>query len=179
VGYFITYIIKNLNLKYRFVKNMNMKQELIKLISRKNKDKKIKEVWALKDISFSIEKGMTVGIIGTNGSGKTTLLKTIANIFKPDSGTLSLASDSVALLTLGAGFQPELSGYENIYLNGLLLGFNKKEITERLEEITNPDFKLIRLRSSSRLQLLPCARRVRGRPSGASRCQPQRRSPAR
>ncbi|WP_069651038.1 ABC transporter ATP-binding protein [Caloranaerobacter ferrireducens] len=126
--------VKNLNLKYKFVKNMNMKQEIIKLFTGK-KEKRVKEVWALKNVSFSIEKGKTVGIIGTNGSGKTTLLKTIAKIFKPDSGEIKLYSDSVSLLTLGAGFQPELSGIENIYLNGLLLGFSKKEIDNKLNEI--------------------------------------------
>lgn len=127
--------VKNLNLKYKFVKNMNMKQELGKIITRKNKEKRVKEVWALKNVSFNIEKGKSVGIIGYNGAGKTTLLKVIAQLYKPDSGEIKLNSDSVSLLTLGAGFQPELSGIENIYLNGLLLGLKKKEIDEKLNDI--------------------------------------------
>jgi ABC-type polysaccharide/polyol phosphate transport system ATPase subunit len=127
--------VKDLNVKYKFVKNMNMKQEIVKFFTRKNKEKRVKEVWALKNVNFTVEKGKTVGIIGSNGSGKTTLLKTIANIFKPDSGEIKLHSNSVSLLTLGAGFQPELSGIENIYLNGLLLGFNKKDIDKRLDDI--------------------------------------------
>lgn len=126
--------IKDLNLKYRFIKNMSMKQEIVKLIKRK-KDQRVVEVYALKDVSFKVEKGQTVGIIGANGAGKTTLLKTIARIFQPDSGEIKLYSDSVSLLTLGAGFQGELAGVENIYLNGITLGLSKKQIDQRLQQI--------------------------------------------
>lgn len=126
--------VENLNLKYKFVRHMSMKQEIIKLVRRK-KEQKVKEVWALRDVSFKVEKGQTIGIIGANGAGKSTLLKTIANIFKPDSGEVKLNTDSVSLLTLGTGFQGELSGIENIYLNSLILGMTKKEVDEKLEEI--------------------------------------------
>lgn len=126
--------VKDLNLKYRFVKNMSMKREIIKILKR-NSDKRVKEVWALKNLNFKVEKGQTVGIIGSNGAGKTTLLKTIARIFQPDSGEIKLHSKSVSLLTLGAGFSGELSGVENIYINGLVLGLTKKQIDERLKEI--------------------------------------------
>ncbi|NBI08143.1 ABC transporter ATP-binding protein [Senegalia massiliensis] len=126
--------VKNLNLKYKFIKSMNMKKELVKMFKRQ-KNIRTKEVWALQDVSFQIEKGSNVGIIGSNGSGKTTLLKTIANIFQPDSGEIHVYEDSISLLTLGAGFQPELSGYENVYLNGLTLGFTKKEIDNKIDEI--------------------------------------------
>lgn len=129
--------VKDLNLKYKFVKTMNFKQEIVKFITRKRKERRIKEIWALKNVSFSVKKGSTVGVIGTNGSGKTTLLKTIANIFKPDSGEVKIYEKSVSLLTLGAGFQPELSGIENIYLNGLILGLKKNEIDSKLEEMIN------------------------------------------
>lgn len=127
--------VNNLNLKYRFVKNMNMKQELIEFFTKRKKEERVKEVWALKNVNFKVEKGQTVGIIGCNGAGKTTLLKTIAQIFMPDSGKVNLNSKKVSLLTLGAGFQPELSGVENIYLNGLILGFKKNEIDERINDI--------------------------------------------
>lgn len=127
--------VKGLNVKYKIVNSVNFKNEIIKVLTKKESGAKVKEVWALKDVSFQVEQGSNVGIIGTNGSGKTTLLKTIANIFQPDSGTVSLHSDSVSLLTLGVGFQPELSGYENIYLNGMLLGFKKKQIDEKVNEI--------------------------------------------
>ena len=91
--------------------------------------------WALKDISFEIEKGSVVGIIGMNGSGKTTLLKTIAGIFSPDIGIVDIKQNSVALLSIGLGFNAELSGYENIILSGLLLGFTKEQINSKIKEI--------------------------------------------
>lgn len=126
--------VKDLNVKYKFVRSMNLKQELIKIFKGR-KEKRTKEVWALKNISFKLERGSNVGIIGSNGSGKTTLLKTIASIFQPDSGEIMVYENSISLLTLGAGFQPELSGYENIYLNGLILGFKKEQIDEKIDEI--------------------------------------------
>lgn len=127
--------VKNLSVKYSFIRNTQLKRELAKFITGNKIEKRKKEIWALKNISFKIHKGYTVGIIGTNGSGKSTLLKVIANIFKPDSGEINTYTDSVSLLALGAGFQPELSGIENIYLNGLLLGMKKREIDKRLGQI--------------------------------------------
>ena len=129
--------VKNLNLKYRFIKAVNIKKEISRLIFKKKSSNKIKEIWALKNISFEAKKGKTIGLIGPNGAGKTTLLKTISKIFEPDSGTVDLFSNSVSLLTLGAGFYPELTGIENIYLNGLLLGFNKREIAKKMGEIVS------------------------------------------
>jgi ABC-type polysaccharide/polyol phosphate transport system ATPase subunit len=125
---------EEINLKYKFVRNMSIKQELSSIIKRK-KEAAVKEVWALKNVSFSIEKGQTVGIIGSNGAGKSTLLKTIAKIFEPDSGVIDTGDQSVSLLALGTGFQGELSGIENIYSNGLILGLTKKEIDEKLKDI--------------------------------------------
>jgi len=127
--------VKNISLKYKFVKSMNIKKEIIKLFIRRKTEKRIKEVGALENVNFEIEKGKTVGVIGVNGAGKTTLLKVIAKIIEPDSGEIELHSDSVSLLTLGAGFQPELSGLENIYLNGLILGLGKDKINKKLKEI--------------------------------------------
>lgn len=124
----------NISLKYKFLKKMSLKKEISKFFA-KTEIKKIKEVWALKNINFTAKKGSCIGIIGPNGAGKTTLLKIIAKVFEPDSGFLELYSDHVSLLTLGAGFQPELLGIDNIYLNGLLIGLSKKEIYEKLEEI--------------------------------------------
>ena len=91
--------------------------------------------WALKDITFSVRPGETFGIIGANGSGKSTLLKLIAGILKPDTGKISIGGKVSALLELGAGFHPELTGRENIFLNASLLGFTKKEIKSKFDDI--------------------------------------------
>lgn len=91
--------------------------------------------WALREISLTIKKGEKVGIVGHNGSGKTTLLKLIAGIATPTSGSVETAGKIVSLIDLEAGFHPDLTGYQNIYLNGMLLGLPKKEIDEKLNTI--------------------------------------------
>ncbi len=93
------------------------------------------EFWALKDIDFYVEQGETVGIVGRNGSGKSTLLKCVAGILRPTSGEVLLRGQISSLLELGAGFQPELSGRDNVYLNASLLGIPVKEVTKRFDEI--------------------------------------------
>ena len=94
-----------------------------------------KKYVALKDVSFDVHKGKIVGIIGKNGCGKTTLLKIIGNVFSPDSGSVNLYGNSVSLMAIGVGFHNNLSGYENIYLSGMLLGFTENEIKEKEQEI--------------------------------------------
>jgi ABC-2 type transport system ATP-binding protein len=89
------------------------------------------ELWALRDVSSAIEEGSTLGLIGPNGSGKTTLLKIIAGILRPTSGTVTTRGRIAALLALGAGFHPELTGRENVYLNAAILGLSRQE-TERV-----------------------------------------------
>jgi ABC-type polysaccharide/polyol phosphate transport system ATPase subunit len=91
--------------------------------------------WALGDISLNIQRGERVGIIGPNGSGKTTLLKIIAGITKPTTGTVTTWGKVVSLIDLEAGFHEDLSGYENIYLNGMLLGLSKSEIDRKIKKI--------------------------------------------
>ncbi len=91
--------------------------------------------FALKDISFELEDGKTLGIIGKNGSGKSTLLKAIAGIFSADSGVIDLHNHRVSLLSIGVGFITSLSGYDNIFLSGMLLGVKKKDIEKKLDEI--------------------------------------------
>ncbi len=93
------------------------------------------EFWALKDVTADIPAGKTIGILGRNGSGKSTLLKCLAGILQPTSGDVLVRGQLAAMLELGAGFQPELSGRDNVYLNASLLGFSKKEIDERFDEI--------------------------------------------
>lgn len=94
-----------------------------------------REHYALDDVSFDVYKGETVGIIGTNGSGKSTILKIITGVLSPSAGELNINGRISALLELGAGFNMEFTGIENIYLNGTMLGFSEKEIDERLESI--------------------------------------------
>lgn len=93
------------------------------------------DFWALRDVSFQIEQGLTVGIIGSNGSGKSTTLKLIAHILYPDGGRLEVNGRVSALLELGTGFHHDYTGRENIFLNGALLGIRRQTIRQRLEEI--------------------------------------------
>ncbi|WP_194711691.1 ABC transporter ATP-binding protein [Noviherbaspirillum soli] len=93
------------------------------------------EFWALKDISFQVKKGETLGIIGRNGSGKSTLLQVLCGTLTPTLGEVNINGRIAALLELGAGFNPEFSGIENVYMQGTLLGLTKSEIDERLESI--------------------------------------------
>lgn len=93
------------------------------------------EFWALRDVSFTVTQGETFGVIGENGSGKSTLLKTLCGILKPDQGKVWIQGRLAALLELGSGFHPDLTGRENIYLNASLLGFSKKQIEKRFDEI--------------------------------------------
>jgi len=94
-------------------------------------------VWSLKDINFEIEQGDAVGIIGRNGAGKSTLLKILSKVTAPTTGTISGKGRIASLLEVGTGFHPELSGRENIFLNGAILGMRKKEIQRKLEEIVD------------------------------------------
>ena len=93
------------------------------------------EFWALRGVDLDIPHGSTFGIIGGNGSGKSTLLKVLAGILRPDEGTATVNGRLSALLELGAGFHPELTGRENVYLNGAILGFTSKEIRRRFDDI--------------------------------------------
>jgi len=92
---------------------------------------------ALDSISFKIERGSSVGIIGRNGSGKTTLIRLLAGVYGPNSGKLTINTNSVSMLALGVGFDAGASGYDNIYLNSLLRGYSKKEVDEKVEDIIN------------------------------------------
>jgi ABC-type polysaccharide/polyol phosphate transport system ATPase subunit len=97
--------------------------------------RKREEFWALRDVSFQVEPGETLGIIGENGSGKSTSLKLISRILEPTEGSIEVNGRVSALLELGAGFHPDLTGRENIYLNASILGFSRREIRRKVEEI--------------------------------------------
>ncbi len=90
---------------------------------------------AVKGVSFEVKRGQILGIVGKNGSGKSTLLRAIAGIFCPDEGQIDLHGNSVSLLSIGVGFRPSLTGRENIFLSGMLLGFSKEQIEEKIDEI--------------------------------------------
>lgn len=93
------------------------------------------EFWAVRDVSFDVPEGETFGLIGKNGSGKSTLLKTLARIYHPDEGSITMRGRVASLLEVGSGFHPELSGRENVYLNGSILGLSRKEVAARFDEI--------------------------------------------
>ena len=94
-----------------------------------------KDFFALNTISFTVEKGQTVGIIGTNGSGKSTILKIITGVLTPTSGQVEVKGKISALLELGAGFNMDYTGIENIYMNGTMMGYSRREMDAKLQEI--------------------------------------------
>ena len=121
--------VKNLDIYYKDIKRFSIaKSGLNNLLTAST-------FHAVKNVSFEIPKGQIVGICGKNGSGKSTLLRAIAGIFSADKGTIDLHGNSISLLSIGVGFQRKLSGYENIFLSGLLLGYTEAQIKERIDEI--------------------------------------------
>ena len=105
-------------------------------VSMFNKEMRGKhQFWALKDVNFTINAGETVALVGTNGSGKSTVLKLISRIIDPTKGTITVSGRLSALLELGAGFHPDLSGRENIFLNGSILGLGRQEMNKKLDAI--------------------------------------------
>ena len=114
-------------------KNNSIKRKITQVFKKRQKGYDIQH--ALRDISFEVNKGDFFGILGRNGSGKSTLLKIIAQIYRPTSGSIDVKGKLVPFIELGVGFNPELSGRENVYLNGSLLGFSKKEMDARYDSI--------------------------------------------
>ncbi len=95
----------------------------------------VEAFWALKDVSFQVYKGDSVGLIGLNGSGKSTMLKTIAGVLKPTKGTVTVSGSVAPLIELGAGFDMDLTARENVFLNGALLGYTREEMTRHYDDI--------------------------------------------
>lgn len=122
--------VKDLKIRYRSLNKMTIRKSLFTL--RKSKAEIFE---AVKGITFNVPQGQIMGIVGKNGSGKSTLLRAIAGIFAPDEGSIDLHGHSVSLLSIGVGFQKKLTGRENIYLSGLLLGYTEEYINEKMDEI--------------------------------------------
>ena len=122
--------IQDVHIHYKLMKNFSIQRNLLK----RNAEKA--EVFeAVRGVSFDVSKGEILGIIGKNGSGKSTLLRAIAGVFSPNRGTIDLKGHSVSLLSLGVGFKDTLTGRDNIFLSGMLLGFHKEQIREKEEAI--------------------------------------------
>lgn len=122
--------VKNLSIDYRPLKNL----PTIKNIFHDKVDRE-KIIHAVKNVSFEVERGEILGIIGRNGSGKSTMLRAMAGIFQPDEGTIDLKGNSISLMSIGVGFNEEVSGRKNIVLSGMLLGFSEQEMLDKTPEI--------------------------------------------
>lgn len=128
--------VKDLGIRFNLSKERvdNLKEYMIKFLRR---DLKYNEFWALKEISFDIKKGERLGVLGLNGSGKSTLLKAVSGVLKPSEGSVRTNGVIAPLLELGAGFSPEYTGRENIYLYGAVLGYSKSFLDEKFDEIVD------------------------------------------
>jgi len=135
---------ENLGKKYKIgnqEKYLSLRDSLVNAVKSpynaliKKKSTKKKEIWALKNTSFEIKKGEVIGVIGKNGAGKSTLLKLLSRITEPTEGIITFKGKIASLLEVGTGFSDELTGRENIYLNGSILGMNKKEIDQKFADI--------------------------------------------
>ncbi|OED30322.1 ABC transporter ATP-binding protein [Methanosphaera sp. WGK6] len=126
--------VKNVSMEFNMsqIKTDNLKEYVIKALKR---ELRFKSFWALQDVSVQVKKGERVGFIGLNGAGKSTLLKIISGVMKPTKGSVNVKGQMAPLLALGAGFDPDYTGTENIYLNGSLLGHSKREMNKKYDEI--------------------------------------------
>lgn len=136
--------VKNVSMKFNLgIEATSFKETFISLFDKKRRVSKEKnELLALNNVSFDISKGEVVGLIGSNGAGKSTLLKVVSGVMKPTKGTVKVEGVISPMIELGAGFDPELTARENIYLNGAILGYSKKFLDEKFEQIV--DFSEIR-----------------------------------
>src|SRR5262249_16679930 len=115
-----------------FDKQYSLKRAVLDLVLRRDAPVPATEFWALRGVDLRIDKGERVGVIGSNGPGKSPLLRILARIYPPTSGALSIRGKVAPLIEMGAGFNPELSGTDNILLNGAMLGFSKREMQAKV-----------------------------------------------
>lgn len=128
--------VKNLSMCYRMPTQRvsGLKEYMVALLKGQVQ---YQEFWALDDISFTMEKGEVLGLVGTNGAGKSTLLKVIAGILKPTKGSVRIDGNIAPLLELGSGFDMELTGRENVFLNGAILGYSEAFLKRKFDEIVD------------------------------------------
>ena len=127
--------VTDLGIKFKMEKRRRSGALSFLLERSGNRRRSSREFWALRHVSFTVDRGETVGIIGRNGSGKSTLLRVIAGVYPPDEGKVSVGGEVSTLFSLGTGFNPELSGRDNIYLNGVLMGLTKRKIDGIIDAI--------------------------------------------
>lgn len=127
-------VVSDVSKSFRIYRDRN---KSIKATVLKGSRAKYDEFWALKDIALEIPQGKTFGLLGNNGSGKSTLLKCIAQILEPNKGLITHVGRMAAMLEVGSGFHPELSGRDNVYLNGAILGMSKAEIDRKFDSIVD------------------------------------------
>lgn len=127
-------VVENVSKKFRLFHERN---QTLKSAIMRGRRVVADDFWAVRDVSFEVPRGQTFGLIGRNGSGKSTLLKTLARIYVPDEGRVTMNGRVSSMLEVGSGFHPELSGRENIFLNGSILGLTRKQIAARFDEIVD------------------------------------------
>lgn len=126
--------VEHVSKKFRLYHERNLSLKSVLMRGRRSIHE---DLWALQDVSFEVPEGSTFGLIGSNGSGKSTLLKCLAKIYYPDAGSITANGRLAAMLEVGSGFHPELSGRDNIYLNGSILGMSRRTIERKFEEIVD------------------------------------------
>lgn len=132
-------VVDNVSKKFRLYKEKN---DSLKTALMRGRRSVHEDFWALNDVSFEVPEGSTFGLVGRNGSGKSTLLKCLAKILYPNSGSITSKGKVASLLEVGSGFHPELSGRENVYLNGSILGMSRKDVDKKFDDIV--DFSGVR-----------------------------------
>lgn len=129
--------VKNVSMRFNLgiEKGFSLKQWFVDIGRGKKKEKK--DFWALSDISFNVKRGEVIGFVGANGAGKSTLLKIVAGVMKPTKGEVKAYGNICPMIELGAGFDPQLTARENIYLNGAIMGYSKELIDSKFQEIVD------------------------------------------
>jgi len=133
-------VVDNISKRFRLMtipKQASFKEAIVKMEFLKRTRRKERYVEAVRHVSFHVPRGSTLGLIGRNGSGKTTLMRLLAGVYKPDAGSIAISGEIAPLLSLGVGFHPDMTGRENVKINGLVLGLSPKQIDAKFDEIVD------------------------------------------